>query len=316
MRAAQLVRPRSFRMVESSPPEPAPGQVLFRVTGCGVCGSNLPPWAGLDGVDYPLPPGSPGHEAWGLVEAVGTGVGLRPGDRVTTLSERSFGELDVAPADAVVRLPASLADREVPGEPVACAINVVRRAAVREGDAVVVLGVGFLGAVVLQLLHERAPRSVLAVSRRRTGHRFAEAAGADEVLGWNEVQGRVRALTGGAGADVVIECTGAQVPLDVGAELCRVRGRLVIAGYHQNGPRSVNMQLWNWRGLDVVNAHERDPAVYHRGMHEAVARMEDGRLDLSELLTHRYPLDDIEEAFRVAEQRPEGFLKAVVVQDA
>jgi threonine dehydrogenase-like Zn-dependent dehydrogenase len=67
----------------------------------------------------------------------------------------------------------------------------------------------------------------------------------------------VRSLTNSAFCDVVIECTGMQWPLDLAGELTRERGRLVIAGFHQDGPRQVNMFLWNWRGLDVINAHER-----------------------------------------------------------
>jgi len=54
----------------------------------------------------------------------------------------------------------------------------------------------------------------------------------------------------------VIEAAGQQWPLDLATELTRERGRLIIAGYHQDGPRQINMQLWNWRGLDVINAHE------------------------------------------------------------
>lgn len=68
--------------------------------------------------------------------------------------------------------------------------------------------------------------------------------------------------TGGDGCDCVIEATGKQAPLDLASRLPRVRGRLVIAGYHQEGTRTVDMQHWNWRGLDVINAHERDPQVY------------------------------------------------------
>ena len=63
----------------------------------------------------------------------------------------------------------------------------------------------------------------------------------------------------------MIEAVGKQWPLDLAAELTREGGRLVIAGYHQDGPRQVNMQLWNWRGFDVANAHERDPQVAVRG---------------------------------------------------
>ena len=52
-----------------------------------------------------------------------------------------------------------------------------------------------------------------------------------------------------------------------------VRGRLVIAGFHQDGPRTVDLQLWNWRGIDVVNAHERAPAVALDGIRQAAARL-------------------------------------------
>jgi threonine dehydrogenase-like Zn-dependent dehydrogenase len=93
--------------------------------------------------------------------------------------------------------------------------------------------------------------------------------------------------------------------------LCRVRGRVVIAGFHQDGPRQVDMFLWNWRGLDVINAHERDPAVYLRGMQEAVDAVARGALDPSPLYT-RYPLDRLADALDDTRDRPEGFMKAIV----
>jgi hypothetical protein len=99
----------------------------------------------------------------------------------------------------------------------------------------------------------------------------------------------VKELTGGAFCDRVIEAVGKQWPLDLSAELTRERGRLIIAGYHQDGPRQVNMQLWNWRGLDVINAHERDPEVYLAGIRAAVAAVTSGRLDPRPLYTHVYP---------------------------
>jgi threonine dehydrogenase-like Zn-dependent dehydrogenase len=73
----------------------------------------------------------------------------------------------------------------------------------------------------------------------------------------------------------------------------------------------VDLQLWNWRGLDVVNAHERDEAVYVRGLREAVSAVREGRLDPTSLLTHRFGLDELGEAYRASCQRPEGFVKAV-----
>ena len=299
----------------------------IRVRGCGVCGSDMGPWKGLQGLSYPMPAGAPGHEVFGTIEAVGRGVqGLSPGQPVTALTYRAYAEYDLARAQDLVPLPESLADRPVLGEPVACAVNVMRRAAVREGDVVVLLGTGFLGALALQLLRVPGaprPRRVIAVSRRRLSKELAERLGADEYLTYDDapeggVHGRVGAASGGQMADVVIEATGRQKPLDLAAELTRVRGRLVIAGYHQDGPRTVNMQLWNWRGIDVINAHERDPQIYRQGMEEGVRLLslqEAGGLDLAPLITHTFPLAEINRAFATAEERPAGFLKSVVMAE-
>lgn len=325
MRAATLVEPGRFALADVETPQPGPGQILLAVPGCGVCGSDMGPWRGVAGLSYPLPPGAPGHEVFGTVAALGpapgavdsAGGGLAVGDAVTVLSGRGYSALDVVDAGDAVRLPPALAGRAILGEPLACAVNAMKRAAIEEGDAVVLLGAGFLGALLLQLARRARPRRLIAVSRRPSSRAVALRAGADEALGYDDdVCGRISAATGGRLADVVIEATGRQEPLDLAARLVRVRGRLVIAGYHQeggpNGNRSVDMQLWNWRGLDVVNAHERDLAVYRRGMEEGVALAAAGELDLEPLLTHRFPLAEINRAFAVAAARPEGFLKALV----
>ena len=91
------------------------------------------------------------------------------------------------------------------------------------------------------------------------------------------------------------------------------RARLVIAGYHQDGDRRVNLQAWNWRGLDVINAHERDPAQYRRGMEEAIDLVVAGELNPWPLFTHQFPLEDIAAAFDCSRQAPDGFLKALVM---
>ena len=123
---------------------------------------------------------------------------------------------------------------------------------------------------------------------------------------------RVKALTEGQFCERVIEAVGKQWPLDLAGELTRERGRLIIAGYHQDGPRQVNMQLWNWRGIDVINAHERDVEVVRRGVREAVQAMAEGRLDPSPLYTHWFLLERLGEALDAARDRPEGFIKALI----
>lgn len=316
MNAAVLVEPRRWEIERVPVPAPGPGQVQVKVEGCGICGSNLPPWSGVPGLPYPRPPGDAGHEAWGVVVARGPGVSHpREGQRVVPLCQRAFAEYDVTEADALVVLPDAGVPREIPGEPLACAVNVMRRAAVAQGDVVVVLGVGFLGALLLQLLQPCDAARVIAVSRRDSARATANRIGFTEVRSYADVESYVGDATDGRGADVVIEATGAAAPLDLAGRLCRERGRLVVAGYHQDGPRQIDLRLWNWKGLDVINAHERDPRVYRRGLEVGVEALAEGAIDLKPLLTHRLPLTSIQQAFELARRRPEGFMKAAIVAE-
>jgi threonine dehydrogenase-like Zn-dependent dehydrogenase len=315
MRAAVITQPGRIELDDAPLPDPGPGQVRVRLDGCGVCGSNLPVYEGRPWFNYPLPPGNPGHEGWGVIDALGDGVkGLEEGMPVAFLSERAYAEFDVTDANSVVRVPSAAAGRPFPAEPLACAMNVFRRSDVRPGQTVAVVGVGFLGALLVQLAAKAGAR-VVAVSRRPFALDVAVHSGAAEVATmtdtWDTIN-HVREIVGADGCDRVIESVGNQQALDVASELVRVRGRLVIAGYHQDGPRQVNMQSWNWRGIDVINAHERDPAVYLDGMKEAAAALVEGRIDPTPLLTHTFPLDAIGDAFAAMRDRPDGFLKAIV----
>ena len=110
----------------------------------------------------------------------------------------------------------------------------------------------------------------------------------------------------------VIEAAGTQASLDTAARLVATGGTLVIAGYHQDGPRTVDLQSWNWRGIDVVNAHERDPRLAVEAIEEAVRLAVSGELDVVGLVTHTFPLESLSQAFAAASRRPAGFLKAVV----
>jgi threonine dehydrogenase-like Zn-dependent dehydrogenase len=316
MRAAVVTGPGSISLIEVERPEPGPGQVRFRLEGCGVCASNLTPWAGPDWMRFPMAPGAMGHEGWGVVDAVGIGVDtIAVGDRIAALSYHSYAEFDVADCDAVVPLPDSLDGQPFPGEPLGCAMNIIRRSEIEAGQTIAIVGIGFLGALLTSLATNAGAR-VIAISRRPFSLEVARRMGASECIPMNdhrEIIGQVKEITKGAFCDRVIEAVGRQQSLDLSGELTRERGRLMIAGYHQDGPRQVNMWLWNWRGLDVINAHERDPQVYVRGIHEAIAAVEAGRLDPRPLYTHRFPLDHLSEALNATRDRPSDFLKAMVV---
>ena len=315
MRASVISSPGVVTVHRADPPEPGPGEVLVRVEGSGVCASSLPVWEGRTWFNYPQPPGAPGHEGWGRIAALGDGVqGLAVGDRVAAVSYKAHAEYDTAKADAVVSLPPELDGTPVPGEPLGCAMNIFRRSAIEPGHTVAIIGIGFLGALLTRLASNAGAR-VIAISRRPYALELARAFGASETVAMDD-HGRiieeVRRLTDGRWCDRVIEAVGLQWPLDLGGELTAERGRLVIAGFHQDGPRQVNVQLWNWRGIDVVNAHERDPRVYAQGISDAVELMRTGVLDPSPLYTHCVGLDELGRALELTRTRPDGFVKALV----
>jgi threonine dehydrogenase-like Zn-dependent dehydrogenase len=276
MRAAVVTGPRTAELAAVAPPEPQEGTLLVRIDGCGVCASSLPVWEGRPWFDYPLSPGAPGHEAWGR---------LVDGTAVAVLTQTGYAEWATVDERHVVELPTALRDRPFPGEALACAVNVARRADVRAGTDVGIVGIGFLGSAVAQLC--RAAGASVHEVRRDTD-------------------------TGELECPCVIECAGTQAALDRAAALVAVRGRLVIAGFHQDGPRTVDMQSWNWRGIDVVNAHERDEELVVDAMRESATLVADKVLDLRALLTHAYRLEELADAFETSHARPDGFVKAWV----
>lgn len=312
---AVVVGPGRVELRRLPVPEPGPGQVRIELEGCGLCGSNVPIWEGRDWFDYPQVPGAPGHEGWGRIDGIGDGVTeWRVGQRVAALTQHAFAEYDVAGAGSLVALPDEFAGSPVPGEPLGCAMNVFRRSSIRAGHTVAIIGIGFLGALLTQLA-SRAGARVIAVSRRDFSLDVARSCGAAKTFSLVDPQrviADVTDLTNGALCDRVIEATGRQAPLDLAAALTREHGRLVIAGFHQDGLRHVDMSLWNWRGLDVINAHERDPAAYVRGMCAALRAVADGVLTPQPLYTHTLSIDELNTAFDLAASRPDGFLKALV----
>lgn len=302
--------PRTAELTDVRLEELAPGHVRVEVEGCGLCGSNVPVWEGRPWFDYPLAPGAPGHEAWG--RAVG---GALSGQRVAFLSDNALAEVVDVPEQLVVPLPPQL-DGPFPGEALGCAFNVAARSGFAPGQTVAVVGAGFLGILVGALAAE-AGAHVIALSRRESALDTARVLGAKETVRLGDDLGdaarEVERLTGGDLCDVVVEAAGVQGTLDLSGWVTKVRGRLVIAGFHQDGQRTVDVQGWNWRGIDVVNAHERFDEVRLDGIRAAVDAVASGRLDPTPLYTDTRPVARAGEAFDLLLDRPDGFLKSMVL---
>ena len=315
MLAAVFDGDKKISLQEVPLPEPGPTQVLVKLEGCGVCNSNIPPYEGREWFNYPMEPGSTGHEGWGTVVKTGEKVNpLKEGDRVAMLSNAAYAAYDVAEEAACIKPGPALADKPFPGEPLGCAVNIFNRSDIKASHTVAIIGIGFLGALLTQLCKERGA-TVIALSRRDYSLEVAKNCGADHTVPlddhWKIIE-QVKKLTGEELCDRVIEATGKEWPLNLAGELLKNYGKLIIAGFHQDGMRSVNIQQWNWKGLDVINAHERDQERYIEGMREAAAAVAGGTLKPDDLYTHTFPLESIGEAFKCITERPDGFLKALI----
>jgi L-iditol 2-dehydrogenase len=313
MRVAALIEPERFEIRDEPEPAIGPKDVLVQVAACGVCASELDMYRGL--VGHATYPWYPGHEVSGVVQVVGDAVEtLSPGDPVAVwVTTRGFAELVAAPAAHC--FPAGDVPIELAlGEPLACAVNAVELAAPTLGDDVVIIGAGFMGNLVHQLVRHRGPSGVIVADTRDEALKLAEALGATRTVNVTEASlpDVVEELTEGVGADTTFEVTGVQAGLDLLERVTRMSGTVVIAGYHQGTPRQLNLGNWNWMAYRIVNAHVRDVGTILRGMAIAMRLLTSGRVSMQGLVTHRLPLDEIDAAFRTAIERPSCYMKATV----
>jgi threonine dehydrogenase-like Zn-dependent dehydrogenase len=314
-KSAVLDAPGKVSIKETVLPEPEAGEVRIKLEGSGVCASNIPLWEGRDWFDYPVEAGNPGHEGWGVIDAVGEGVkNLKEGDRVTALTYNAYATHDIAKEESVVKLPRFLDGKPFPGEPLGCAMNIFSRSDIQKGQTVAIVGSGFLGSLLIQLAKSEGAK-VIAISRRDFSLETAKKAGAHETIKMDDhyqIIEKVKELTNGNFCERVIECTGKEWPLNLSIELTGERGKLIVAGFHQDGMRSLNVQMLNWRGIDMISAHERDSKKYIKGIEDAIGAVKEGRMNPFPLFTHTFSLDQMEEAYQHLTERPDGFIKAIV----
>lgn len=313
MRIAVLTAPSTFQIVTEPVPDCGADAVLVEVTACGVCASELDTWLGHGSSEFPI---YPGHEVSGTVVSLGPEVSdFAVGDAVAVWTTgRGFAELVAAKADHC-RRSGNVPVEQALLEPVACAVNAVELADVRLGDDVVIIGAGFMGHLVHKLVALRGARHIIVADARADALERASGMGATQVVDvrTKSVVEVVADHTEGRGADVTFEVTGSQAPLEVVGAVTRMSGKIVLVGFHQGPPRKVPLGQWNWMAFQIRNAHFRDEATIMRGMSVGIRLLESGQLSLEGLVTHRFGLPDINEAFRTAVDKPEGFVKATVV---
>jgi L-iditol 2-dehydrogenase len=313
VKVAVLREPGRFELADEATPVPDRDELRLRVAVCGVCASELDIWRGARG--HATLPWYPGHEVSGVVEEVGADVSWPSvGEPVAAwVTTRGFADQVVLRAEHCVALDGTPVELSL-AEPLACAVNAIELAGLRIGDDVLVIGAGYMGLLLLQLSAQQAPRQLIVADVRDEALERARGFGATQVVnvGRTSLADAVGELTDGIGVDVAIEATGTQAALSTLGDVTRMSGTVVIAGYHQGEPRQVDLATWNWKAFRIANAHFRDVGVIMHGMRRAGRLLASKRIAMEPLVTHRFPLDRIDDAFRAAVEKPPGFVKAVV----
>ncbi|MHB1006947.1 MAG: zinc-dependent alcohol dehydrogenase [Chloroflexota bacterium] len=302
--------------VEDVPiPQAGPGQVVIKVSCCGICGSDLHRYAyGL------MAPGVVmGHEFAGTVHAVGAGVtDLAVGDRVIrgykgplpsrySAREKGFtadvaggpggyAEYTILPAAAVWRIPDNLSDEVASlSEPLSVAVHAVRLSRLKLGDSVAILGMGPIGLLALQAVKQCGPRQIIVSEPVAARRELALALGADVAINPRAVDSvaEVVRLTDGAGPDIVYECAGAKVTLQQSLEMVRQRGQVVLVALCME-PCQVSPLNWVGREVQLQCSYSADRADWQ----VSLASLSAGRVKGELLISKVVPLFEIQATFQ------------------
>ncbi|MBI2939876.1 MAG: alcohol dehydrogenase catalytic domain-containing protein [Chloroflexi bacterium] len=313
--SAAVVAPRTFELIERDL-TPGLGQVLIRVSACGICHSEMKSY--LEGPASGRPPLLLGHEAAGEIVEVGPGVdGFAVGNRVSGLFSQAFGTHTLAESTRIIPVPATLPDEQALLEPIKCVVTAARGAACEFGDYVVLVGCGYMGLLVLSCLRGGGARQLIGIDVDPTRLELARAFGATAVVdargGRLAVEVAVRELTGGRMADVAIEAAGNAAALELACNVLRqTRPKLVMVGFH-NRPQMVDLTDFAVKGLILHVTHPSYSADQMEDLRRALWAVETGVIPAGRLVTHRYPLSEIGPAFEAALAPRDGFVKGMVV---
>jgi threonine dehydrogenase-like Zn-dependent dehydrogenase len=316
MKISRVVGPGTSEVVDVEDPKPGDDQVLVEVLAGGVCTSDLGAWLHHDAA---RPPVRLGHETAGRVVAVGREAGRwAVGDLVTGLGGDGFATLAVLDAAAILPVPPGVEPALALGEPVACLEEALSRTGIGAGDRVAVAGLGFMGLGLVQLVARHAPGLLVGVDPDPARRARALALGADVAFAPDDVPERYRTGTDAdsdeseARFDLVLEATGTTPGLKTAGSLVRPFGTLCVVGYHHAGDAMMDMDLW-YKGVTIVNGFCPDRRRTMAAMADVLELIAVRRFSYVPLITHRFGLDQVDDAFRTMRAAGPGFVKGVIV---
>ncbi|HEV8639815.1 MAG TPA: alcohol dehydrogenase catalytic domain-containing protein [Methylomirabilota bacterium] len=333
MKAAVLHGPRDLRVEPVLEPQPGSDEVVVRVVAAGLCGTDYRIWTGFRAVTYPR---IMGHEFVGVVDRVGPDVtrlssGMRvvvepnyscgrchlclEGNRNLCLERTAvgidvdggFAELVRMPSRCCWPVPAGLADEDVLlTEPLAVVTRAINRGAPRAGETVALVGGGTLGLLALQVLRSRGAR-VLVVGRSPGRFELARQLGAEETHSVRDggLEATARRFSGREGVDLVVETAGTPEAVEHALALVRPGGRVVLTGL-PHAATSVAFFSVVRREITIMGS-----MIYQDEFPEALRLVQTGQVSARPLITHRFSLDAIGEAF-VAHRDPTSIKVTII----
>lgn len=313
VKISQVVAPRTSEIVEIADPIAGPGQVLIDVLACGVCTSDVTPWREKGTAGNPI---RLGHEMVGRIAALGSpGSAWNVGDVVTGLGSPGFAERAVLDENVILRVPAGIDPAYALGEPLACLEEALGRCNLTPDSRVAIVGLGFMGLGLVQLVRRLAPAILVGVDPSADARAHGLANGADEVYHSDELPAAYNTDTGRGGDlrfDLVIEATGVTPGLEVAGSLVRPYGTMCIVGYHHAGTAKLDMNLW-YKAVTVVNGFSPDRRRTMQAMARGLELVGTGAFDYGRLITHRFGLDQVDAAYELMLEHGADFVKSVIV---
>lgn len=320
MRAAQLVAPRQWELIEVDNPQVIDGLMLVRLERVAVCGSDKPPFSGVH-VGYPQPIGTTGHEGMGIVEACPSGR-YQEGERVLLwgFDRGLFQEYVLARDDGgCIRLPTDLPEEKVlMSQLLGTVIHSFYKLGNIIDQDVVVLGQGPVGLLFDAVLRNLGARRIIAIDplayRREVGRQMGATHVIDPTR--QDPAAAIAEITDGTMADLVVEAVGITQTLNLIPALCRRNAQVICFGVpnkdHHEG--LVNLKLLDMlrRELRLILSVGPNP---DRDYRPALDWIVQDRIDVTPIVSHILPFDQIQQAFTMAFDDPEPHQALKIVLD-
>jgi len=339
MKACILKKPYEVEITEMETPKPGPREVLIRVKATGLCGSDLHAYRGTH--KFRIPPIVSGHELAGVVEKTGDEVRLlKKGDRVTVepwthcgrcefcIAGRSnlctdkvamgtarwsgsFAEYVTAPEAVTYRLPENVSfETGTLIEPLAASMHALRRVGMRPGERAVVFGAGAIGLSILLLLKACGTVGCIVTDVEDFNLEIATVLGAERTVNTKKssLSDAVLELTRGMGADVAFVAAGASRLVQDATQVLKRGGKIAVPAIF-DGPVSLDMFPAVFGEQDILGSW----SYTKRDFDVVIDLLSNGMLDPMPLITHRMPLEDVGQAFAIADKRSENIVKMLLI---